>query len=185
MHGVSGSGKTVLSQHLLEGLGAVRLRSDVERKRLFGLRPLEDSQGIAGGIYTREAGERTRDHLLVLSRNLLREKFRVIVDATFLARDWRQPFQALAAGSDIPWLLVSPRVSPETLRQRVSQRRHQGQDASEADTAVLEAQLATQEPLEFAELPHALAPDADWDTAALLQQVLNKLTSTDLPLVSP
>lgn len=185
MHGVSGSGKTVLSQHLLEGLGAVRLRSDVERKRLFGLRPLEDSQGIAGGIYTREAGERTRDHLLELSRNLLREKFRVIVDATFLARDWRQPFQALAAGSDIPWLLVSPRVSPETLRQRVSQRRHQGQDASEADTAVLEAQLATQEPLEFAELPHALAPDADWDTAALLQQVLNKLTSTDLPLVSP
>ena len=35
-HGVPGSGKTYLSQGLLEAAGAVRFRSDVERKRLFG-----------------------------------------------------------------------------------------------------------------------------------------------------
>ena len=36
-HGVSGSGKTSLTQPLLEQFGMIRIRSDVERKRLFGL----------------------------------------------------------------------------------------------------------------------------------------------------
>jgi len=36
-HGVTGSGKTVRSQALIESMGGVRVRSDVERKRLFGL----------------------------------------------------------------------------------------------------------------------------------------------------
>ncbi|MFH1604932.1 MAG: AAA family ATPase, partial [Pseudomonadota bacterium] len=37
MHGLSGSGKTTIAQDLAQTLGAVRLRSDVERKRLHGL----------------------------------------------------------------------------------------------------------------------------------------------------
>src|SRR4030095_12175479 len=36
-HGLPGSGKTFVSQGVLESAGAVRIRSDVERKRLFGL----------------------------------------------------------------------------------------------------------------------------------------------------
>src|SRR3569623_1489703 len=36
-HGLSGSGKTTVTDEVLETQGAVRLRSDVERKRLFGL----------------------------------------------------------------------------------------------------------------------------------------------------
>ncbi|MBK9326972.1 MAG: AAA family ATPase [Hydrogenophilales bacterium] len=39
MHGVSGSGKTWHSQRLLERLGAVRLRSDVERSACSASRP--------------------------------------------------------------------------------------------------------------------------------------------------
>lgn len=177
MHGVSGSGKTVFSQMLLQGLGAVRLRSDVERKRLFGLSPLADSQVIPGGIYTREAGERTRDHLLELSRLLLGEGFPVIVDATFLARDWRAPFQALARELQVPWCLISPQTPLETLRQRVAQRRHQGRDASEADVAVLEAQLQTQEPLDTEEIRHSVAPTPEWTQQALVTRTLDRLNA--------
>ena len=36
-HGLSGSGKTTVSQFLLETLGAIRIRSDIERKRLLGV----------------------------------------------------------------------------------------------------------------------------------------------------
>ncbi|HET9405549.1 MAG TPA: AAA family ATPase, partial [Burkholderiales bacterium] len=39
-HGLSGSGKSTATQPLIEGLGAIRLRSDLERKRLHGLAPL-------------------------------------------------------------------------------------------------------------------------------------------------
>jgi hypothetical protein len=35
-HGVSGSGKTTGTQPLIEGRGMIRIRMDVERKRLFG-----------------------------------------------------------------------------------------------------------------------------------------------------
>lgn len=168
MHGVSGSGKTVISQHLLEGLGAIRLRADVERKRLYGLAPLDSSEGIPGGIYTREAGERTRGRLLALARRLLHEGFRVIVDATFLARDWREPFQVMATEDQVPWCLVSPRVAHEVLRQRVAQRKTHGGDASEADLSILAAQLANQAPLTPEEWQHTVAPEPGWDRDTLL-----------------
>lgn len=177
MHGVSGSGKTVLSQTLLQGLGAIRLRSDVERKRLFGLPPLADSRGIPGGIYSPEAGELTRDRLLELAGQLLGEGFRVIVDATFLARNWREPFRALAGNLHTPWCIVSPQVPPDILRQRVAQRRHQGGDASEADLSVLEAQLLNQAPLDPMETHHAVIPTPAWDEGILLARTLSLLTS--------
>ncbi len=178
MHGVSGSGKTVLSQHLLEDLGAIRLRSDVERKRLFGLGPLDSSDAVPGGIYTAEASRRTRDRLLALAEGLLAEGHRVIVDATFLARDWRQPFEALAGRSGIPWCLVSPQVPEAELRARVARRSAQGKDASEADLAVLEAQLGGGDPLDGPELTRCIAPTPDWTRQRLLE-VVNDCIETE------
>lgn len=180
MHGVSGSGKTVLSQALMQAMGAIRLRSDVERKRLFGLAPLDNSEAVPGGIYTREAGERTREHLLRLARHLLEEGYTVIEDATFLARNWRLPFQNLADSLQVPWVLVSPRVSLDELRRRVIRRKAHGGDASEADTSVLDAQLAGQEPLEARELQHTVSPEADWSTDTLRDRTLSLLTSADI-----
>ena len=175
MHGVSGSGKTVLSQYLLEDLGAVRLRSDVERKRLYGLTPLADSRSVPGGIYTREAGQRTLEHLLALTRKLLTEGFRVIVDATFLAREWRDPFTAQARSMNVNWCWVDPQVPEAELRDRVSRRAAHGQDASEAGLEVLEAQLASQEPLGPEERQHWVAPMNDWSRGTLLQATLSAL----------
>src|SRR5690606_40436823 len=64
-HGLSGSGKSYVSQRLLERAGAIRLRSDVERKRLFGLRALADaSAGPGEGIYAADASQRTYERLL-------------------------------------------------------------------------------------------------------------------------
>ena len=62
-HGLPGSGKTFQSQRLLESEGAIRLRSDVERKRLFGLGMLEDSRSHGVDLYNAEATARTYQHL--------------------------------------------------------------------------------------------------------------------------
>ena len=43
MHGFSGSGKTWFSERLMARLPAIRLRSDIERKRMHGLREQEES----------------------------------------------------------------------------------------------------------------------------------------------
>jgi aminoglycoside phosphotransferase family enzyme/predicted kinase len=165
MHGVSGSGKTWYSQQLLERLGAVRLRSDVERKRLFGLAAQASSAGVPGGIYTREAGERTLARLLEQSRGLLKAGFSVIVDATFIKLDWREPFACLANELTLPWFIAAAEASPEILRERVAQRMNEGKDASEAGLAVLESQLASLDPFTETELPHVLRLNEGVDAA--------------------
>ncbi|GAA4001406.1 AAA family ATPase [Comamonas faecalis] len=147
MHGLSGSGKSSVAAALLAALGAVRLRSDVERKRLHGLQALDDSAAHGLDIYTAQDSERTFDRLLQLSRALLQAGYPVIVDAAFLRRGERQRFLALARELGQPHAIVHCRADLNVLRARVAQRRAQGRDASEADLQVLEQQLRRAEPL--------------------------------------
>lgn len=156
-HGVSGSGKTFQTQHLLEQEGWIRLRSDVERKRLYGLTPeARSGSALGAGIYDPQAGARTYARLLQISRDLLRAGFPVIVDATFLERGQREPFRELAQELDVPFEILDLVVSPEVARARLAGR---GRDASEADQAVLERQLSGYVPLHPSE-PHRLRPVA-------------------------
>ena len=91
-HGRSGSGKTHLAGLLRERLDLIHVRSDIERKRLFGLDP-ETRVSVAAeiGIYAPEATARTYARLLELSRSILNGGFGVLVDATFLRRSQRDP----------------------------------------------------------------------------------------------
>jgi predicted kinase len=100
-HGLSGSGKSWLTLRLLERCGALRLRSDVERKRLHGLAAQERSADhVPGGIYGAEATERTYAALRQGARALLAAGWPVIVDAACLRRAERDAFRALAAESE-------------------------------------------------------------------------------------
>jgi hypothetical protein len=143
MHGLSGSGKTTLSQALLEALGALRLRSDVERKRLHGIDdPLARTGAlIEGGIYSAAAGERTYGRLAELARACLAEGWPVIVDAAALRRAERERFRVLAREAGAPFALVACNASREMLLRRVAERAARGSDASDADAAVLQRQL--------------------------------------------
>ncbi len=142
MHGVSGSGKSWLSQHLLEQLGGIRLRSDVIRKRLFGLKPLDNSRTISENIYSQEASAQTLQQLIHDARIVLANGYLCIIDATFIHRTWRQPFQDLAEEMHIDWHIISLESSEEILRDRIIKRQHIGTDPSEADLSVLASQLA-------------------------------------------
>ena len=156
MHGFSGSGKTWLSQRILETLGALRLRSDVERKRLFGLDASASSASVPGGIYTPEATARTFARLSELAGTLLDQGFVVIVDATFLSQSTRHDFFSLAEKHHCPVRLISMAIEPDVLRARVGQRMANADDASEADLDVLEAQLHNADPFDAAEMSLAI-----------------------------
>lgn len=173
MHGVSGSGKSWLAQELAETHGALCLRSDIERKRLYGLRPLDSSASIPGGIYTPEAGQRTFARLGELADALLGAGFRVIVDATFLKRSHRQPFIKLAQAHHAAWRIVSLKSDPQRLRQQLAERAARADDASEADVGVMTAQLAGMDSFTTRELPHVVEFDQDQrtDWPALIQRL--------------
>ncbi len=177
MRGLSGSGKTVVSQRLLERAGAVRLRSDVERKRLFGLTPGDRAEaGVGRGIYTPEASERTYHRLLTLACAVLRAGHPVIVDATFLRREQRDPFAALAGDLAVPCLVLELHAEPAVLRERVQKRLAAGTGASEAGVEVLEHQLRSRQPLDADEehLAIRIPSDREIDFESLLRQLKDR-----------
>ena len=161
-HGLSGSGKTWNTQRLVEATGAIRIRSDVERKRLFGFAPLERSTDRSKlDLYTPDVTQRTYDHLAQQAARVLEAGFTVLVDATFLKHTQRGAFRRLAAQLGVPFTILAFRAHPETLRRRVAQRSAQGADASEANLAVLHGQLVALEPLTPNEQVYALTIDTD------------------------
>ncbi len=161
-HGVSGSGKSTVTGALLPHFGAIRVRSDVERKRLAGLTPLARSDSALNqGLYTVHSTAHTYNHLRTQAAHLLQAGVPVFVDATFLDRAQRQSFRNLAVTLQVPFILLACDADPAILRARVAARRQAGQDAAEADERVLEQQLTHWQPLQADEHPLSASDDID------------------------
>lgn len=177
--GPSGSGKSRTAGALVEALDAtVCLRSDVERKRLFNLQAAARSGSApGGGIYTREANDRTYERLAELADGLLEAGYSAIVDAAFLERARRARFIALARERRLPVVILEMAAGEEMLRERVASRLAEGGDASEAGIAVLERQLTMREGLSDEERPLAVTvesgepPQIERLVAAIRQKV--------------
>jgi aminoglycoside phosphotransferase family enzyme/predicted kinase len=150
-HGLSGSGKTWASGRwlLAETSGrTLRLRSDVERKRLQGLSALAASgSGLNTGLYAPRAHGDTYASLLSRAARLLSQGWSVLVDAAFLRQHERQAFADLAADQTAAFHILAPEAPVAVLRERIEARQARGNDASEATLAVLEQQLGWLEPL--------------------------------------
>ncbi|MGD9857332.1 MAG: AAA family ATPase [Planctomycetaceae bacterium] len=146
-HGLSGSGKTTGTTALIEQQGAIRLRSDVERKRLFGVDTLHHAAvAVDAGIYSPAATSQTYERLAALTHDVIHAGFPVIVDATFLKRAQRSIFRQLADELGVPFHILAFEVDEQVLRERVRQRSAAGLDASDATPAVLNRQIESHEP---------------------------------------
>ena len=160
-HGLSGSGKTTVTQKLMQTPGAIRLRSDVERKRLAGLDALARSgSGVGEQLYAADATHRTYEHLARLAGDMLDAGWPVIVDATFIARWQRDLLREQAQSRGVAFHILDFQVPVATLRERILKRARTGNDASDADLAVLQHQLDTEEPLAIDEQAGIVSIDA-------------------------
>ncbi|HMV05182.1 MAG TPA: AAA family ATPase [Accumulibacter sp.] len=159
-HGVAGCGKSRAARRLVlhdAGASTIRLRSDVERKRLFGLAATADSKSpVDRGIYSSEASERTYSRLHDMAAEALAHGWSAVVDAAFLERSWRERFHELAKSAGVPFHIVAPQASDAQLRARIRRRSARGHDASEASAAVLVRQMARIEGLTDQERRHLL-----------------------------
>ena len=146
--GLSGSGKTTVAGLLLEHLGAVRVRSDVERKRLAGLPADARGADVYGaGLYAPEMTARTYARLHEVAATALEAGHPVVVDAAMLRRAERDALRALADRLGVRCECIWCEAPWPTLRARVARRQARARDASDATVAVLRRQR------EFAELP--------------------------------
>lgn len=150
--GLCGSGKSWLASRLREALPVIHLRSDLERKRLFGLGPEERPRcGISTGIYSPQSTEQTYQRLLSLTGSILGSGYDVIVDATFLSRAWRSTFHDLARHQNAGFVTLTLLAPMAVLRERVASRTAAGGDVSDATVPVLESQASLCERLSRSE----------------------------------
>ncbi len=185
--GVSGSGKSTISQAVLEHLSAVRIRSDVERKRLFGL-SLEDDSGsdIGQKIYAPEASKKTFALIKANTQVCLAAGFTTIVDATFLKQKYRDLFKATAVKMNLGFAILSCHADTKKIAEWISARNLSGKDASEADFSVVEHQLKHLEPITTEENDYSvrIELEKDFDVQYLIREIKSKVKANSKELES-
>ena len=138
--GLSGSGKSTLAYRLAPEIGpapgARVVRSDVIRKRLFGVSP---ETPLAADAYSPEATKRVYRGMLDEAGRCLRAGHSAVLDAVFLRPDERNAATDLARGAGAPFTGIWLEAPAATLEERIAGRRN---DASDADVQVLRKQLA-------------------------------------------
>lgn len=183
-HGLSGSGKSQRSTELAAALGAIRLRSDVERKRWFGRWGDPALACRSGDPYAPAVSEALfSGHLPQLAAGLLQAGFPVIVDATFLVLQHRQAMHAVAERLGVP-LRILDLATPEPLLHQRLEQRWRGRrtdrdpcddDPSDADQAVLERQLVYREPLSPTEQRLTITATPELTSAELVVRLRHSL----------
>jgi len=148
MHGLSGSGKSTVAARLSTATGAMVFRSDVERKRLFGLWGTKPTRRLEGDLYGPEASDYLYGTALPqLVEPALAAGLPVVLDACFLRHSERQQMARLAEKLGVPMQIVACRAPEPVLRQRLLARTAAGIDPSDATVEVMEHQRTWIEPL--------------------------------------
>jgi uncharacterized protein len=166
--GLSGSGKSAVARAVAPFLGAfpgaVQVRSDVERKRLFGAAPQER---LPGRAYAAEVSDWV--YALCRKRALmaLEGGQAVILDAVHAKPAEREAAASLAAERGVPFTGLWLDAPPEILRERVAARTG---DISDATPEVVDAQLGYEiGPLDFERIDASLP--FDQVTALCLERI--------------
>ncbi len=138
--GLQGTGKSTLAQLLAPEIGpapgALVLRSDATRKRLFGKGP-EDR--LPAEAYEAPANDAMAQALVEAARLAAAGGHAVIADATFLDPGQRAAIEAAARAAGVPFRGIWLHAPPTLLEARIAGRRG---DASDATVDVLRAALA-------------------------------------------
>jgi uncharacterized protein len=138
--GLSGVGKSaltgVLAPEIGRAPGALWLRSDVERKAMFGV---DETVHLPASAYASDVTRDIYERLIVKTRTALRAGQSVLVDATFAAAAERSAVAAVATEADVAFVGLFLDAPLATRLERIGSRRA---DASDADADVARRQTA-------------------------------------------
>lgn len=138
--GLSGTGKSTLAARMAPLLdpapGAVHLRSDVLRKRQFGV---AETDRLPQSAYTADASRRVFETMFEMAEAALSAGHSVVADAVFGDRWQREGLADIAARTGARWRPIWLEAETEMLVSRVAARVG---DASDATPAVVRLQAA-------------------------------------------
>jgi uncharacterized protein len=168
--GLSGSGKSLLARTLAADIapapGAVVLRSDVERKALFGV---DETERLPQEGYSTEATAKVYATLAQKARRVIAAGHSAVVDAVFARADEREMIARAAEGVAFRGLFLTADLAVRTAR--VGGRTG---DASDADASVARSQeMYDLGRLDWSEV------DASGTPEETLQRAKEKLVAND------
>ncbi|WP_027965672.1 AAA family ATPase [Halomonas halocynthiae] len=166
--GVSGSGKSRFTRTLVTGLGAVRLTSYSERRRVseFKNNPQQGESACPVDKYSPEITAATYQRLADCIGWLLDGGIPACVDSTSLTREQRRLLWQQAEKRGLPVLLVSFEADETTLRRRLGKRAVRlGMTEAEC-LALFDTQRQAFEPFDDEERLHLVRLDTTADNAA-------------------
>jgi aminoglycoside phosphotransferase family enzyme/predicted kinase len=166
--GLSGTGKTSISAAIAAELGrppgALHLRSDIERKRLFGV---GDTARLPPAGYTQEASDAIYARLRDKAGRAIKAGQSVVVDAVHSRPDEREAIEAVARENGAAFTGIWLDAPEKTLIERVAARTG---DASDADAEVVRRQLSYDiGPIKWTKL------DASQGIEQLRRQILERI----------
>jgi len=155
-------------------LPAIRVRSDIERKRLLGVGELVRTDSKPGqGAYSDRARSGVYERMAETIDSLLGAGFNVIADASFLSRKERDLVKTLADQKELSLVFVDTNANTDELVRRLRDRSAAGDDVSEADAGILHYQREHSDPLNSEERRRTVyvATDGRVDPGAIIKQI--------------
>jgi uncharacterized protein len=174
--GLSGTGKTTLAASLASRLGpspgALHLRTDLERKTMFGV---AETHRLPPEAYNMDMSDKVYHVVLEKTDLALAAGQSVVVDAVYSKPEERSAVEAIAATRGVPFTGIWLTAPIDILVERVAAR--QG-DASDATPAVVQQQLRhAASPLGWCTIDASGTAD---DTLKLAIDALKLLDTTDV-----
>ena len=140
----------MVTHQLLEKFQIIRIRSVVERKRLYPEK---------NGRYLPEATDRTYEYLHELAGNILAYGYPVVLDATYLKKSFRLHANAVALQSNQKFFILSLTHDKQVLEKRIKKRLDNPDNPSEATIEVMHRQLNSMDSFEDNELAYVVTVD--------------------------
>ncbi len=133
--GLPGSGKSTEALRIARSERGVRIRSDVERKRIHSTNPTAD-------LYSAEMNRLTYEVMVAHARAASIGGLLPVLDASFLRQADRARVLRLAYELQVPLRILHLTAPLDVLESRIAARRSEGTDPSDANAGVLR-QMAT------------------------------------------
>jgi aminoglycoside phosphotransferase family enzyme/predicted kinase len=174
--GLPASGKTTLAHAVAGRRGMVYLSSDIQRKRLAGIRPtVHEHVPFGTGLYSRSMSRRTYAALKRHAARLLRRAHSVVVDATCGQPMNRTQFRQLARRVGARCLIVWCQADETVLRDRLTRRVQDPNTTSDARLELWPVLRAAFTPP--APAPDVLLVDTTLPLRVVVDQVLRGLSA--------
>lgn len=130
--GLMGSGKSYQARTLSALLGAEVIRTDLLRKEMLNINPMESHyENFGQGIYSDEISRLTYERAYTLAAQNIKQGRPVIIDASFKRRSERQRALRLAQRLGVPFYIIECTCPDEVTLQRLEKRAREKDNASD------------------------------------------------------